>query len=225
MTTSQFQWPLHTFNNKALERAALNHSSVKQRGGTALGCEAFDRLEFLGDRVVSLVVAQMLMAQHSQANEGELARRHTHLVRAETMADIAKQVKLEQQIKGEGVTLGTNVLADALEAYIGAVYLDAGFADSAALVQKLWADALLAQRLSNADSRDAKTRLQEWAQGRALGLPVYQLLAQTGPAHAPNFVVSVALSTGATAQAEGANRKQAEQAAAAVLLSIVEGKK
>ena len=208
----------HAFSKPELAEAALRHSSMPGRwSGEG---EHFERLEFLGDRVISLVIAAELMRRFTREAEGQLTRRHTALVRAATMAEIARETGLPSLLHlAASESPGENVLADALEAVIGAIYLDAGGDVAAQIIGRLWAT-----RLDGGaqDLRDAKTRLQEWAQARGHALPLYALVEQSGPSHAPHFKVTVTLDDTQQAQGEGGSKRAAEQAAAQALLEKVD---
>jgi len=208
----------YTFKNAMLAEAALRHPSL--HGKRLPEGEHFERLEFLGDRVVGLAISAMLMEKFPREAEGPLTRRHTALVRAATLAAIARESGLAQQLQlAAGDSAGENMLADAMEAMMGAIFLDAGYEPTAQLVRQLWA-----QRLESepSDQRDPKTRLQEWAQARGPALPVYDVIDQSGPPHAPVFRIRVTLAGGETAEASGNSKRMAEQAAAQALLNKVE---
>ncbi len=211
----------HDFRRPELLREALTHASI---AGPARPDN--QRLEFLGDRVLGLVVAEALLSADPEAPEGLLAPRFNALVRRETCAEVARAVGL-----GEALRLGRSemlsggrrkeaLLADAMEAVIAAVYLDAGLAAARALVLRLWGPHIAALA---ADARDAKTALQEWAQARGLPPPAYREVAREGPDHAPAFTVEARLATGAAARAQGASKRAAEQAAARALRALVDG--
>lgn len=193
---------------------ALTHSSKNKTANN-------ERLEFLGDRVLGLVLADALYHQYPDENEGDQALRHAALVRAETLATIARAIHLNKFIhvsehdRGSGTANLDNVLADCLEAVIGAVYLDQGFDACRPLVQKLWHDALTTMA---EPPQDPKTALQELAQGRGLNLPQYDLVGRDGPDHAPSFTIRVSIDTLGAASAIGSSRARAEKAAAALLL-------
>ncbi|WP_299621168.1 ribonuclease III [uncultured Tateyamaria sp.] len=183
------------------------------------------RLEFLGDRVLGLVMAQALLEADKGAAEGTLAPRFNALVRKETCADVARDIDLGAVIRlgrSEMVSGGRRkqaLLGDAVEAVIAAVYLDAGFDAARDLILRLWG-----KRISKveADARDAKTALQEWAQARGLLPPDYVETNRSGPDHAPVFTISARLSTGASAQATAGSKREAQQAAAKALLAQLE---
>lgn len=221
MTAADF--PAHDFRDPALLQAALRHSSLAAR--TREPGEHFERLEFLGDRVVGLIVAHMLMERFPREAEGMLSRHHTALVRAETLAQLARTVRLDTRLQTAaneaafGGAPNDSMLADALEAVIGAVYLDGGIAAAEAVLRPLVSPLLSGQP---ADLRDPKTRLQEWAQGRGLALPRYDVIARTGPDHAPAFTVRVSLPGGLSAEGTGTSKRAAEQQAATHLLETQE---
>ena len=213
----------HTFGRAELAAEALTHRGALDRRSDLKAAfpHGNERLEFLGDRVLSLAVADLLLRRFPQEHEGELARRHAALVRAETLVEIATTIGLGGDIRlgdserGQGEAVRPTILADALEAMLGAVFLDAGFAVSAACVERLWGDRLTNQA---AAPRDPKTALQEWAQARRLPLPAYREVGREGPPHAPLFVVDVAIKGHEPAQARGGSKREAERLAAIALL-------
>lgn len=206
----------YRFTQPALLARALSHRSV--------GVDNNERLEFLGDAVLDLVVSEALFRTHGNASEGELTRLRASLVRKETLAEVARELGLGPRVSvGDGERKAATreraaVLADALEAVIGAVFVDAGYPAATELVCRL-----LESRLQGlpaaATLKDAKTRLQEWLQARQRDLPQYQVLAIHGEAHAQTFRVSCRLTdTGETSEGEGRSRRRAEQAAADAML-------
>ncbi|QBY02295.1 ribonuclease III [Rhodophyticola sp. CCM32] len=211
----------HVFDDPALLIRALTHSSLSSDTRPDN-----QRLEFLGDRVLGLVLAEAVLAQDLLAPEGTLAPRFNALVRKETCADVAREIDLGSVLKlgkSEMMTGGRRknaLLGDAMEAVIAAVYEDAGFDVARALILRLWG-----QRVANveADARDAKTALQEWAQARGQTPPAYVEIARSGPDHAPVFVIEARLQSGETARAEARAKRQAEQAAAEALLKRMKG--
>ena len=211
----------HRFDRPELLRRALTHSSM-----SAPGREDNQRLEFLGDRVLGLVMAEALLADDRNASEGQLAPRYNALVRKETCADVAREVDLGAALKlgrSEMMSGGRRkmaLLGDAMEAVIAAVYLDAGFEAAKDLVRRLWGDRVT--RVDE-DARDAKTSLQEWAQARGMPPPAYVETARSGPDHAPVFTIEARLSSGEAAQATAGAKRKAEQEAAAALLAKVTG--
>ncbi len=183
------------------------------------------RLEFLGDRVLGLVMAEALLAADRAATEGQLAPRFNALVRKETCAAVAREVGLGDVLKlgrSEMLSGGRRkeaLLGDAMEAVIAAVHMDAGFEAARALILRLWGDRIGAVQ---ADARDPKTALQEWAQARGQTPPSYTEVAREGPDHAPVFTIEVRLDSGQTARATATAKRQAEQAAARDLLARLE---
>ncbi|MGV6811233.1 MAG: ribonuclease III [Brevirhabdus sp.] len=182
------------------------------------------RLEFLGDRVLGLVMAEALLADDADAAEGVLAPRFNALVRKEACAEVARQVDLGAVLKlgrSEQLSGGRRkeaLLGDAMEAVIAAVYLDAGFDAARDMILRLWGKRI---ETVEADARDPKTALQEWAQARGQRPPAYIEKARTGPDHAPQFTIAARLSDGQEAQATAGSKRQAEQAAAKALLDRV----
>lgn len=216
----------HVFSRPELLAQALTHSSVlgeAPKPGHARARASNERLEFLGDRVLGLLMAEWLAEHFPKEAEGALGRRLGHLVAAPTLAAIGRENGVADFLEiapGEsraGVRVRDNAVADALEALLGALYLDAGLAPARALVRRWWARAVAADR---APPKDAKTALQEWAQAQGLGLPSYVLAASSGPSHAPLFRVRVTAGD-AQAEGEGRTRRGAEQDAAAKLLAEV----
>jgi ribonuclease-3 len=210
----------HEFRRPELLLRAVTHSSIATPARPDN-----QRLEFLGDRVLGLVMAEALLAADRGASEGQLAPRFNALVRKETCAAVARETDLGEVLKlgrSEMMSGGRRkeaLLADAMEAVIAAVYLDAGFETAKAVVLRLW-DARIGT--VKADARDAKTALQEWAQGRGLPPPAYSELEREGPDHQPMFTVEVRLATGEAEVAQAGAKRQAEQAAAKALLARME---
>ena len=214
----------HRFTQKDLLIEALTHpSAIRRRGISRRG---YERLEFLGDRVLGLIIAELLWRRFADEAEGELTRRHTHLVRREALAEAAQAVGLGKRLivsKGEdgaGVRDNKSVLADACEAVIAALYLDGGLEAAKRFVERRWEGRL--SRLG-APPRDPKTSLQEWVQARGLPLPAYRTIATEGPAHRRCFTVTVKVEglDNATATASGSSKRAAEIAAAAAALSAL----
>lgn len=210
----------HEFRDPSLLVRALTHGSRGSGEGDN------QRLEFLGDRVLGLVMAEALLAADPTADEGRIAPRFNALVRREACAEVAREVDLGAGLKlGRSEMIGGGrkkeaLLADAMEAVIAAVYLDGGLEAARGLVLRLWGGRIAA---APQDARDAKSALQEWAQGRGLLPPDYLLISREGPDHAPRFVIEARLSTGEAERAEGATKRVAEHAAAAALLGKVNG--
>ncbi len=209
----------HDFRDPALLVEAVTHASM-----SAPNRPDNQRLEFLGDRVLGLVMAEALLAADTAAAEGTLAPRFNALVRKETCAAVAREIGLGDVLRlgrSEMMSGGRRkeaLLADALEAVIAAVYLDGGFAPAKALVLRLWGPRVASVR---EDARDAKTALQEWAQARGQTPPAYIELGREGPDHAPLFTIEARLADGTAARAKAASKRQAEQAAARALLAAV----
>ncbi|WP_416914683.1 MAG: ribonuclease III [Roseicyclus sp.] len=210
----------HDFADPEWITRALTHSSLSSPTRPDN-----QRLEFLGDRVLGLVMAEAVLAHDAQAREGQLAPRFNALVRKETCADVAREIDLGAVLrlgKSEMSTGGrrkTALLGDAMEAVIAAVYMDGGFDAARAVILRLWG-----ARVAGVaeDARDAKTALQEWAQARGMTPPVYTEVSRSGPDHAPLFQVEARLSDGTAVTAEGRVKRQAEQAAARALLDRLE---
>jgi len=210
----------HDFKHPALLIEAVTHASLSSPTRPDN-----QRLEFLGDRVLGLVIAGALLQADADAPEGVLAPRFNALVRKETCAEIAQSVDLGSVLKlgrSEALSGGRRKLAllgDAIEAVIAAVYLDAGYAPAQAMILRLWQ-----ARISTAatDARDAKTALQEWAQARGQTPPDYVETDRSGPDHAPVFTITARLESGEAASAAAASKRQAQQAAAAELLAQLE---
>lgn len=204
----------HRFRDDALLTAAMTHAST----GTG---NNYERLEFLGDRVLGLVMAELLYSLFPNEPEGHLAKRHAALVQGALLAVIAREINLGDSLilseaeRASGGADNENMLADGLEALIGALYLDAGLAPCQELIKRLWGDRV--SILSN-PPQDPKTALQEWAQGRGLPLPLYEVAERTGPDHAPAFTVRVTVQGFAPAAATGATRRAAEKESARILL-------
>jgi ribonuclease-3 len=207
----------HRFADRRLLRRALTHTGVSPHPD-----QNYERLEFLGDRVLGLVVARLVYDAHPAASEGELARRFNALVNRDACAGVARALGLGAHIRldpGEQKTGGRDkpvILGDVMEALIAALYLDAGLDIASAFVAGLWRPLLTAT--PGAAGRDPKSALQEWAQAQGLALPVYAVVGRSGPDHAPNFVISVTVDGFAAAEAEGPSRRIAEQNAARALL-------
>lgn len=213
----------HRFANPSLLTQALTHPSVVQ-GRAPRRATPYERLEFLGDRVLGLVVADMLFHRFPTEPEGALARRHAALVRREALARVALVIGLPEHLvlsRGEeeaGGRANPGLLADACEAVIGALFADAGFAVAQEFVRGAWTPLM---DEAAAPPKDAKTALQEWAQGRGKKLPVYTTVGMEGPPHEPTFKVSVEVEGVETVTAEGASKRVAEQAAATAMLEKV----
>lgn len=207
----------HRFKRKRLLREALTHPSA-----AGDPTQSYERLEFLGDRVLALIVSDLLLGRFPKEAEGALARRLSALVRRETLAQVALDIDLGDHLilakseKEGGASENPALLANACEAVIGAIYLDGGLAAARDFVLPLWTPLLEAEQTP---PQDAKTALQEWAQGRGLALPEYREVRREGPPHEPVFTVEVSVTGQPSAQGEGRSKRLAEQAAAAHLLA------
>jgi len=215
----------HTFDKSELLLEALTHpSAVRRRGISRRG---YERLEFLGDRVLGLIVAELLWRRFPTEAEGELTRRHTHLVRRDALAEVAQAVGLGAQVivsPGEdaaGVRENQSVLADVCEAVIAALYLDGGLPAARRFVESRWETRLSAL---GEPPRDPKTTLQEWVQARGLPLPAYRTVATEGPAHRRRFTVTVSVEGLNPATASGTSKRAAETAAAAAALATLDAR-
>jgi ribonuclease-3 len=188
------------------------------------GRETYERLEFLGDRVLGLVVADWLYERFPSEPEGKMSRRYNALVARETCAEVGRAlglppfIRLGKQAREDQANLSDNVVGDVVEAVIGALYRDAGLERAEAFVRTHWAPFLEGQRKA---PEHPKSALQEIAAEKKLGVPAYELLARFGPHHAPRFRVKVSLGKHGEAEAEGDSKQEAETAAAAALLDQI----
>jgi ribonuclease-3 len=205
---------LPPFSKPTLLTKALTHPSYRR-----YRINDFERLEFLGDRVLGLIVAEMLYQIFPHEKEGDLAKRSASLVNRDVCYEIAQEIQLGDHVKVVGADLNqnTSVLSDTLEAVIGAIYLDGGIEAARQFVEPLWKTHI---HSSNKPPKDYKSQLQEWSQRHALGIPQYAVTSTTGPAHNPEFIVEVSVGEH-KAQATGSPRKQAEQEAARLLMERV----
>ena len=209
----------YEFSDASLLIEALTHSSIASESR-----KDNQRLEFLGDRVLGLVMAEALLEIDQFASEGTLAPRFNALVRKEACAEVARHIDLGGVLKigrSEMLSGGRRkdaLLGDGMEAVIAAIYKDGGFEVAKRTITELWGD-----RIKNVkgDARDAKTMLQEWAQARGQNPPKYEIMSQSGPDHAPEFLVKVLLDSGETADATAGSKRQAEQMAAKSLLQTM----
>ncbi|TCH96448.1 ribonuclease III [Roseococcus sp. SYP-B2431] len=204
----------HRFRNTALLEQALTHRSAADPRRRML--DSNERLEFLGDRVLGLCIAEWLAERFPQEREGDLGKRLATLCSQDVIAPIAERMGLAEALRvppsegRTGLRARATVLADALEAVLGAIYLDAGLEVAQKVVRREWAAAI---EVDAKPPVSAKNRLQEWTLGRGLGLPDYQHVSVNGPSHAPVFVVTV-LAAGRSAEGMGESKRAAEQAAA-----------
>ena len=206
----------YRFRNRNLIEAALTHASKSSQAE-----RNNERLEFLGDRVLNLVIAESLLKQDQSAPVGILAPRFNRLVGQDTCAAVANDVDvgsvalLGRSESRSGGRKRLSLLADMIEAIIGAVYLDSGFENARDLVVRLWSQKISAVEK---DAKDAKSTLQELVQSSGAPLPVYEEIARTGPDHKPEYVVEVSLHTGETARGRALSKRAAEKKAAKALL-------
>src|SRR5579885_971065 len=197
------------FADKSLLERALTHISALSGGSRT---NSYQRLEFLGDHVLGLVISDMLYRAFPKANEGELSRRLADLVRKDTCADVARAMELGPALKlgnsesSAGGRLRATILADVCEALVGAVFLDGGYPSAEALVERFWKERMLKPPRP---LRDPKTILQEWAQARGLPTPAYNELARTGPHHNPKFRIAVELPEHPAAEGMGTSKRAA----------------
>ena len=209
----------HHFAQPELLRRSVTHRSW--------GAEHHERLEFLGDAVLSVAVSSLLYERHGDSDEGDLTRVRAHLVREDSLHRVALSLNLPEVLRmSEGETRGggaqrPSILADAVEGLIGAVFVDGGFEPAQALVQRLFGEVIQATVAENW-SKDAKTELQEWLQARRVPVPAYRITATRGQAHAQTFEVECAVATlGLAERGEGKSRRTAEQEAARRLLDTL----
>ena len=224
----------HRFTRSELLAEALTHPSVlgnphqgRRRTRRVTPPRNYERLEFLGDRVLGLVVADLLWRRFPNEPEGPLTARHAQLVRRDTLARVATIIGLDRHLRlssseaAAGAARRPSVLADACEAVIAAVYLDGGFDAAFTFIERLWVPLIVEME---EPPRDPKTVLQEWAQGRGLPLPVYQVRAESGPDHARHFTVAVQVLGFEEASATASSKRSAEAGAAAALLARLPAK-
>ncbi|HSN34163.1 MAG TPA: ribonuclease III [Ideonella sp.] len=209
----------HRFSEAALLTRALTHRSF--------GADHNERLEFLGDAVLSLAVSSLLFERFAGSDEGDLTRVRAHLVREDSLHRVALALGLPEVIRlSEGEARGggaqrPSILADALEALIGATFLDGGFDEALAVVRRLFGEVIATTEVGNW-SKDAKTELQEWLQARRLPVPAYRIAATRGQAHAQTFEVECAVPVlGLTQTGVGRSRRVAEQEAARHMLDVL----
>lgn len=209
----------HRFSDKLLLTTSLTHTSLNHRTNASA---TYERLEFLGDRVLGCVIAHWLYEHFPQDGEGKLARRLAELVRGETCAAIARRigaadhVRLERAAHANHVHESDSTLGDVCEALIGALYVDAGMAVAERFIRAQWSDLIDAE---TAATKDAKSALQEWAQAHGLPLPHYHLAGQIGPDHAPLFQVDLLVEGFPPERAEGHSKQEAQKRAASQLLA------
>lgn len=206
----------HRFADPRLLTRALTHSSA--------GKPDYERLEFLGDRVLGFIIAGWLYADLADEAEGKLSRRFAELVSRETCAEVAREIGaaphivLGAQARGDRAHQSDNVLGDVVEAMIGALYLDGGMPAADAFVRRAWAPHMA---LDERAPKHPKSALQEWANARGLRSPEYVVIDRSGPQHAPVFRVQVTVRGQQPVEAEGSNKQEAETAAAQAMLDTV----
>ncbi len=209
----------HGFANPTLLRQAVTHASAAGGAGAA----SLERLEFLGDRVLGLALATMLLREFPAEAPGDLARRHAALASGEALASVGRSIGLHRHLEiqpgmaRDREALPISVIEDACEAVIGAVYLDAGHDAACAVIERFWGP-----MLPGAPPRDAKTALQEWAQARGLPLPAYRMADREGPDHVPVFTVEARIEGFPEVEASAGSKRAAERAAARLLLDLVD---
>lgn len=202
-----------TPRNVSLFEQALTHASA--------GRDSYERLEFLGDRVLGLVIARWLFERFPNEPEGDMSRRYNALVARETCGEVGREigvpsmVRLGKQAREDGATLSDNVIGDVVEALLGALLLDAGMEQAEAVVRRFWAPYLDTQKRA---PQHPKSQLQELAAAKGFKAPAYQLLGQFGAHHAPTFKVKVSIAGAGEAEAEGPSKQEAEKVAAQTLL-------
>jgi len=206
----------YTFKDVELLHQALTHGSSNRKA------KDYERLEFLGDRVLSLVIADALFHTHAKEKEGKLAARHSAVVRGEVCADVGEAMGLADYIKvGDtekktGVHRMKSVLGDAVEALIGAIYVDGGLEPARKVILRYWTEAL---KKPDTVEKDAKTFVQEWVLAKALPLPRYELAGRQGPEHRPEFTVRLLIEKYGTVDGVGPTKQQAEMAAAQAFIA------
>lgn len=209
----------HSFTDSALLTTAFTHVSALK---SARRTDSYQRLEFLGDHVLGLIVSDMLYRAFPKADEGELSKRLADLVRKEACADVARSLGFEEAIKlgsvgaGAGARLRKSALGDICEAVIGAIFLDGGYKSAVSFVERNWTERM---RKPVRPLRDPKTVLQEWAQGKGLPTPSYREVERTGPHHDPQFRVAVELPGLKPAEGIGGSKRAAEKVAATAMLA------
>lgn len=208
----------HRFADPSLLEQALTHASAPGQRKVRVS----ERLEFLGDRVIGLTMAELLIARFPAEPEGALAKRQAHLVRRDSLAEVARGLGLGALLtlaEGQGTRDNATILGDAMEAVLGALYLDGGLPAARRFVAAHWGARI--EETAGAPPQDSKTRLQEWSQGAGRGLPVYEVMERSGPDHAPRFRVAVLLGGDYVGEGLGGSKREAETAAAEAVLAFV----
>lgn len=209
-------WLGYAFKDADLLKQALTH------GSSSKAQASYERLEFLGDRVLSLVIAEALFVSHGKEREGKLAARHSAIVRGDVCAEIAAKLGLAERLhvgaveRKQGVQKMRSVLGDVMEAVIGAIYMDGGFEVAKAFVLEHW-DKVLKNPATA--MKDPKTFVQEWALSRGKALPEYEVLGRSGPEHKPEFAVRLSVPEHGSSEGRGPSKQAAEKAAAIAFIS------
>ena len=204
----------YQFSDPGLLESALTHASTDGKVKMS-----YERLEFLGDRVLGLVISDLLIRTYDDENEGELSRRLSSLVDKKCLYFIASEIGLERFVSvGKGTEVNQSILADVMEALLGAVFCDGGFEAASFVIEELFSPLM---DKNKEPPTDPKTKLQEWAQAQKLGLPEYREIRRTGPDHQPLFTIAVLLKGFEIRTGEGTSKRIAEQAAATSLLAVL----
>lgn len=203
----------YTFQDGRLLLKAITHPSIVDNSFES----EFERLEFLGDRVLGLSLAELLFKRHKREAEGDLAKRLAVLASRDKLLEVAKEVHFMEVLRvyRADINVRSSILADAIEAVLGAVLLDSSYEKARQVVEKLWGSHIEASQLP---PRDPKTTLQEWAQSRGLPVSQYTIIERTGPDHAPEFLIELEISGQKPKRALGMSKRKAEQAAAEEML-------
>jgi len=208
----------YKFKDQSLFELALTHRSATSDSASTHPNQTNERLEFLGDRVLGLAVAELLYGAYPSEPEGKLALRFAALVSRESLGTVAEKLSLQQYIEKDdhkSQPSSQSIAANACEALVGAIYLDGGFEQAVQVIETLWRPMMEADVTP---PKDAKTALQEWAQANGLPLPHYEVSESTGPAHEPHFVMSVTVQGYLPVTGEGPSKRVAAQAAAKKML-------
>lgn len=215
----------YTFNDLSLLKEALTHPSISQLNKAE---KNYERLEFLGDSILSFVITDLLINEFAKETEGDLARRRAYLVSGEvlnqiaTTLDIAKEIQLSEAEERVGSRSSLQVLENVVESLIGAIYIDGGLEACAEFIKNNWQPII---RSSVLPPVDAKTFLQEWSQAKNLGTPLYTLTEQFGAAHSPVFTIEVSVRTLPPFKASAPSKKLAEKRAAQLMIDYINDKK
>lgn len=216
----------HDFNDVSLLEAALTHSSLSKGNRRGKARHDYERLEFLGDRVLGLIISEELYRRFDKAEAGQLSRRYNAQVRRESLAAIATDMNLDQYIKmsddlaAAGGQQNPAILEDVVEALIAALYLDGGYRAARTFIKSRWWTRFDRE---DAAKKDAKSALQEWAAKKGKPLPVYHVVEETGPDHDRRFVIEVSVEGAPGQTGQGSSKRMAEQAAAEKLLEGLQG--